>query len=164
MIKKTIKYEDLDGKTVEEDWFFHFRVDEMLELELEHGLADQFQALVDGKAEPAEAISAIKMFIQSAVGKREGSRFRKNQDILDEFNETGAYSALLLELVARPAEAAAFINSLMPAGIEEKFAEIQKSQSADVVQLPTDDAGAPKALKDMSREELLAAMREKNKA
>lgn len=176
MIKKSITYRDLDGNPITEDWYFHFREDELIEMQLEHEIAEKFQALVDGKTSSKEGVGLIKMFIQSSVGKRsaDGRKFAKNQEILDDFNQTGAYSAFLLELVADPAGAALFINSLMPADMETTVHNLgvqqaKNAKKADVVQLPTSGTSEtvvniePKDPKDMSREELIQAMRERNR-
>lgn len=169
MIKRNITFKDLDGNDVSEDWYFHYREDELIELELTQDISGKFDAIVKGKAEGKEAVGLIKSLLQSAVGRRsaDGRRFDKNPDILEEFTQTGAYSALLMDLLGDPTGAATFVNSLMPAGMEERISALAAQQGKDVENLPlpkTETLAPPKAPNEMSREELIAAMRERNKA
>ena len=58
MLKKTITYEDFNGETVSEDFFFHLSKAELVELELSHqgGLSAALQRIVD--AEDGKSIIA----------------------------------------------------------------------------------------------------------
>lgn len=159
MIKRTITYPDLDGNQVTEDLYFHFTKAELIEMEATQDISSKFEKIVAGKAEGKEAIFLIRDFVQAAIGKRDGNRFIKNQEIRDEFIQTEAYSNLLLELVGDPAGAALFINELMPKDLQQTVADLEAKagKASEEVQLPP-------APGNMSREELLAKMRERNQA
>ncbi len=97
MLKKTITYEDFNGETVSEDFFFHLSKAELVELELSHqgGLSEALQRIVaaeDGKGIVAE----FKNIILSAYGKKsdDGRHFTKNQQLREEFESSEAYSSL----------------------------------------------------------------------
>lgn len=134
MLKKTITYEDFNGETVTEDFFFHLSKAELVELELSHdgGLSAALQRIVaaeDGKA----IIAEFKNIILTAYGQRspDGKMFIKNQQLRDEFEATEAYSTLFMELVTDTDAASAFINGIVPAGMAEEAAALTKG--ADVV-------------------------------
>jgi hypothetical protein len=127
VLKKTITYEDFNGETVSEDFFFHLSKAELVELELSHkgGLAASLQKIIeseDGKS----IIAEFKNIILTAYGKRsdDGRRFIKTQDLRDEFESTEAYSALFMELVTDTDAAVEFINGIVPAGLTEEAAKL----------------------------------------
>lgn len=127
MLKKTITYEDFNGETVSEDFFFHLSKAELVELEMSHegGLSTAIQRIVD--AEDGKAIVAeFKNIILSAYGQKslDGKRFVKNQTLRDEFESTEAYSTLFMDLVTNPDAAAEFVNGVIPQGMAEEAAKV----------------------------------------
>ena len=71
MLKKTITYEDFDGNTVSEDFFFHLSQAELVELELSHkdGLSESLKRIIE--AEDGRGIVAeFKNIILTAYGKK----------------------------------------------------------------------------------------------
>lgn len=131
MLKKTITYEDFNGNTVSEEFFFHLSKAELVEIEMSHegGLSASLARIV--AAEDAKSIIAeFKNILLSAYGKRseDGRRFIKNQELRDEFESTEAYSALFMELVTDTTAAIEFINGIIPAGLAEDVALIAKSE------------------------------------
>ena len=50
MLKKTITYEDFNGETVSEDFFFHLSKAELVELEMSHtgGLSASLERIIAG--------------------------------------------------------------------------------------------------------------------
>jgi hypothetical protein len=126
VLKKTLTYEDFNGETVTEDYFFHLSRAELIELELSHqgGLSESLQRIIaaeDGKA----IITEFKNIILTAYGKRsdDGRRFIKNQQLRDEFESSEAYSTLFMELVTNAEAAAEFVNGIIPAGMTEEAAK-----------------------------------------
>ncbi len=159
MLKKTITYEDFNGETVSEDFFFHLSKAELVELELSHdgGLSASLKRIVD--AEDGKAIVAeFKNSILSSYGKRsdDGKRFIKNQALRDEFESTEAYSSLFMELVMDTDAAIEFINGIIPAGMAE---DVAKVTSADLkaVEDPKPEQ------KVVTREELVAMSQDEMK-
>jgi hypothetical protein len=126
MLKKTITYEDFNGETVSEDFFFHLSKAELVELEMSHlgGLSESLQKIIDAE-DNKQIIAEFKNIILTAYGKRssDGRRFTKNQELRDEFISTEAYSALFMELVTDTDAAIEFINGIIPAGMTEEAAK-----------------------------------------
>jgi hypothetical protein len=127
VLKKTITFEDFNGETVSEDFFFHLSKAELVELELSHkgGLSESLKRIID--AEDGKGIIAeFKNIILSAYGQRsdDGKRFVKNQQLRDEFESSEAYSTLFMELVTNTDSAIEFINGVIPAGMAEEAAKL----------------------------------------
>jgi hypothetical protein len=147
VLKKTITYEDFNGETKTEDFFFHLSKAELVELELSHegGLSASLQRIID--AEDGKGIvQEFKNIILSAYGKKsdDGRRFIKNQQIREEFESTEAYSALFMELVTNTDAAVDFINGVIPAGMAEEAAALAspevKPVEESVTVIPTPES------------------------
>lgn len=154
MLKKTITYEDFNGETKTEDFFFHLSKAELVELELSHegGLSASLQRIID--AEDGKGIvQEFKNIILSAYGKKsdDGRRFIKNQQIREEFESTEAYSALFMELVTNTDAAVEFINGVIPAGMAEEAAALASpevkpvEESVTVLPVPSEISQGPPA-------------------
>lgn len=159
MLKKTVTYEDFNGDTVTEEYFFHLSKAELVELEMSHdgGLSAALQRIVaaeDGK----QIIAEFKNIILSAYGKRsdDGRRFVKNQQLRDEFESTEAYSTIFMELVTDADAASDFINGVVPAGMVEEAAKLAASSGdAQAVTLVKPAEDTPKApVEYISRQEM----------
>lgn len=160
MLKKTLTYEDFNGETVSEDFFFHLSKAELVELELSHdgGLSESLKKIIaseDGK----NIIAEFKNIILTAYGKRsdDGRRFIKSQALRDEFESTEAYSTLFMELVTNADAAVEFVNGIIPAGLTEEAAKLAGIDPATtpiiaVVSEPT--IISRKDVEEMSQEEL----------
>lgn len=169
MLKKTITFDDLDGNSVTEDFYFHFNKTELIELQLADGAGflgrvEEAQAKVtilekqsvDGKDirlnDLAPLIEIMKDMIVAAVGKRseDGKRFMKSSEITNEFIQTEAYSELFMELATDMEAGAAFINGLMPRGLVTTVSDITAKETVN------------KDIIAMSREELIEMMKSRN--
>lgn len=151
MISKTIKYEDFNGDQVEKTFHFHINKAELAEMNYEEGRASLVERMVEVSSETTnirEVLDIFKSIIVEAVGKRseDGSRFIKNDDVRSELMDTEAYSELLFGMLDSPENAANFIQGMLPPSVQK---EIDKS------------AGGKK-VSELSREELLAKLKEVN--
>src|SRR6188768_4071496 len=113
MIKKTITFEDYNGTSRTEDFFFNLSKAELVELELSKkgGLAEFMKEIVasdDGQL----IIEMFKKIVLLAYGQKsdDGRRFIKTPEMRSEFEQTEAYSELFVELATNADAAAAFIN------------------------------------------------------
>lgn len=137
MFKKTIKYKDYDDQEVEGDFFFNMRKDEIIEMELNAGNAG-FQARMQQlmvEKNNAEIYRIFKSLILDAYGKpvvENGvKKFKKSDDIRDEFVQTGAFSELIVGMMQNEREAADFIENAFPRDLvreaQKEIDEIKKS-------------------------------------
>jgi hypothetical protein len=122
VLKKSITYDDYNGGTFTEDFYFNLSKAELVELELSHvgGLSESLKRIVASE-DGAEIIKEFKNIILKSYGKRseDGKRFVKNQQLRDEFESTEAYSVLFIELVTDADAAADFVRGIMPEGLTE---------------------------------------------
>ena len=160
MLKKTITYEDFNGETISEDFFFHLSKAELVELEMSHegGLSEALQRIINAE-DNKRIIEEFKNIIMTAYGKRseDGRRFVKNQELRDEFVSTEAYSALFMELVTDTDAAVEFVNGVIPAGMTEeaaKVAGIDSKTTPIIAVVDEDKTPEPKILTKTDIEEM----------
>jgi len=140
VLKKTIVYTDLNDEKRSEDFYFNFSIQELIdmELEVEGGLNAKLKEMV--KAEDVRAMLGVfKDVILRAIGKKtdDGKRFDKSETFRDDFYNSPAYGALLMELIGQPNAAAQFMNGLMPKELMQRVNEIQKAQGMPVTEQPS---------------------------
>lgn len=129
MLKKTIKYVDYNDEEREEDFYFNLTKAELTQMQLsEKGGLD---AVLDRMLQTRDEPSMIKMFkeiIDASYGVKstDGRRFIKNQEVLDDFRQTEAYSVLFMELATNSEAAAEFINGIVPKEVASGLAETIK--------------------------------------
>jgi hypothetical protein len=153
VLKKTITYENFNGETVSEDFFFHLSKAELVELEMSHkgGLSEALQRIIAAE-DNKELIAEFKNLILNAYGKKseDGRRFIKNQELRDEFVSTEAYSNLFMELVTDTDAAIEFVNGVIPKGLAE---EATKIVQADIKVVP-EQKDEPKIITKKDIEEM----------
>lgn len=138
MLKKDITFTDpwTNEKTTRAFWF-HMTEAELLRLINTHkgDLVVEMQRVSDGQAEPKEIIALFEEFISKSYGERtDDGRFLKNKDIVDSFLVSEPYSALIMSFFTEEggADAAAFLNGLMPADLVAKVnAQNEKTTPSD---------------------------------
>jgi hypothetical protein len=124
MIKKTISYTDYNGVERKEDFYFNLTKAEIMEMEMstKGGLAEMIQRIVAAQDQPA-IIKIFKDLIVKAYGVKspDGKRFIKNDEVVDEFVQTEAYSQLFMELATDADAAAKFVNGIVPADMAKQL-------------------------------------------
>ena len=125
MIKKNITYTDYNGVERKEDFYFNLTKAEIMEMEMSTmgGLAEMIQRIVAAQDQPA-IIKIFKELIIKAYGVKspDGKRFIKNDEIVEEFIQTEAFSQLFMELATNADEAAKFVNGIVPADMAKQIA------------------------------------------
>lgn len=125
MIKKTITYTDYNGVERKEDFYFNLTKAEIMEMEMstKGGLAEMIQRIVAAQDQPA-IIKIFKDLIVKAYGVKslDGKRFIKNDDVLDEFVQSEAFSQLFMELATDADAASKFVNGIVPADMAKQIA------------------------------------------
>ena len=119
MLKLKRTYNDYNGASRTEDFYFNLTQAEVTEMELsvDGGLVEMINRIVaaqDGK----QIIAVFKDVILRAYGEKspDGKRFIKSQELRDAFAQTEAYSDLFMELATDAEAAARFINGIIPQG------------------------------------------------
>lgn len=124
MYKKTITYEDYNGESRTEDFFFNLTKAELAELNLsvDGGYASYIERIVAAKDIPTLS-KIFKELVLMSYGEKsaDGKRFVKNRDghrLADDFVETEAYSELYIELVSNTDAASEFVNNIIPKNLD----------------------------------------------
>ena len=137
MIKKTINYTDYDGNERKEDFYFNLSKPELIEMQTSEagGLEKKIEKITQ-EQDIAKIIELMKDIIQKSYGVKsdDGKRFIKNQEILDEFMQSEAYSELFMELATDANAASEFINGILPKGLVEEAKKIEAN--GNVVDMP----------------------------
>lgn len=119
MLKKTIKYHDLDGKPIEEDFYFNFTKGELVEMQFygKDGLTAHLTKIMES-GDQGEIIKSFRDIIKASLGRRvDNVRFEKSEQIWLEFSQSEAYSELIVELLSNANSCADFIKGVVPAEI-----------------------------------------------
>jgi hypothetical protein len=144
MLKLPITYEDYDGKSVTEEFYFNMSKIEWLRFQAEFhgGFEDVIKKLVE--AEDLKQIMAeFEKLVLLTYGERDGNKFLKNDDIVQGFKSTAAYHQFIWELATDEEKAAAFINGVMPKDLEQ---EAQRLEAQAKTKSELEQAAAGKTL------------------
>lgn len=138
MIKKTITYEDYDGNQRTEDFYFNLSKPELIEMQTsEAGGLEKKIEKISQEQDIKKIIELMKDIIQRSYGVKsdDGKRFIKNQEVLDEFMQSEAYSELFMALATDANAASEFINGILPKGLAEEAKKLE-AQNGSVVDMP----------------------------
>lgn len=124
MITKNITYTDYNGLERTEKFYFNLSA-----VELSDGDIYDTLVKITNTEDPQTLLGLFKKIILAAYGEKseDGRRFIKNDEIRSAFSQTEAYSKLFMELATDADKLSDFVNSLIPDGLKDKAAEIQKS-------------------------------------
>lgn len=120
MLKKTVTYEDYNGVTRTEDFYFNLSKAEVTEMELSvnGGFSTMVEEIVKSK-DGARIIELFKEIVLKSYGEKsaDGKRFIKSKELSEAFSQTEAYSEIFMELATNDKAAADFVNGIMPANL-----------------------------------------------
>jgi len=126
MLKKTITYTDYNGNERKEDFYFNLNKAELFELQMgtAGGFTEMIKRIVNTSDAPA-LVEVFKKIILKAYGMKsdDGKRFVKSEEMSTEFEQTEAYSELIMDLLTNEDSAVTFLRSIVPADISEKLPE-----------------------------------------
>lgn len=133
MYKKTITYDDFNGVSRTEDFYFHLTKADLFNLEVgsAKGYAETLKDLIRAK-DAKSLINTFMKLIEASYGVKsdDGRRFMRTNEhgvpYFKEFAETEAYSQLYMELAMDDQKAAEFIEGIMPKGIDVSDADKEK--------------------------------------
>ena len=116
MYKITESYEDFNGVTKEEDFYFNLTKADLLKMEVsqEGGMEQRLQRLIKTK-DMKEAIKLFEGLLLMSYGvKTDDGRFIKNEEARNRFVSSAAYDTIYFRLATDPDEAQKFIEGIMP--------------------------------------------------
>lgn len=126
MLKKTIKYIDLNGIERNEDFYFNLSKPEIVKMQssVKGGYDVQLKSIA-ADLNGAYIIEFFEDLIRKSYGEKseDGRRFIKSNELSEAFMQTPAYEALFEELVTDSNAASEFVKAIMPSDIAEKSAQ-----------------------------------------
>lgn len=134
MLKKTIKYVDYDGNEREDECYFNLSKAELTKMELsESGGFDKFVARIIAEKDNKRIYNLFEELVLMSYGQKsfDGKTFVKKTmrdgqmiRLRDEFEQTEAFSELMMELISGGEQAVAdFINKIIPKEIADQIAK-----------------------------------------
>ena len=132
MLKKVIRFEDLEGNTVEKEYYFNLNKAEILKLQLgTKGGLDKKLKKIASNNDFGELLDFISELVLLSYGEKDddGIKFVKVKNgvrLADEFQQTEAYSELIMELTQNVDKFNEFINNIIPKSLAEQIASEQK--------------------------------------
>lgn len=122
MLKKTITFTDYDGNNRTEDHYFNLSQAETLKLELGEvgGLTKKINRIISSQDIPVIMATFDELIKRSyGVKSPDGREFIKSEEITRSFMQTEAYSKLFVEFCTVEGAAAAFVNGILPNGVND---------------------------------------------
>lgn len=172
MIKKTVTYDDLDGNSVTEDFYFNFSKLEGLELDVKlQGGLEGTLARISATEDSQQAYALFKDLLLSAYGRKGpgGKGFPKKDvdgtPMRDYLEASPALGEIIIEMLQNPNDAAKFFEGMLPpklvaqAKLEEAAEAGQGALSfEDKPEVPTapPTLEGEKKFEDYTRDELVS--------
>lgn len=138
MIKKTITYTDYDGNERTEDFYFNLSKPELIEMQVsETGGLEKKIEKISQEQDLKKIIELMKDIIKKSYGVKsdDGKRFIKNEEVLNDFMQSEAYSELFMGLATDADAASEFINGILPKGLAEEVKKVE-AKGGEVIDLP----------------------------
>ena len=134
MVCKTITFTDYGGNKRTEEFRFNLNKAELAMLEMSEvgDFKKKMQRIIQAQDGPA-ILKAFKDIIKMSYGVKsdDDRRFIKSDELFEEFEQTEAYSELIMELLSDEKAAAEFVAAILPSDI---VAEAAAEQTLSVVQ------------------------------
>lgn len=123
MLKKTMTYEDFNGRSVTEDFYFNLNAVEVTEMEVgaEGGSFSEWIKGVVAAEDKATMVTEFKKLLLLTYGQKseDGKSFVKSDELCAEFAQTAAFPAIFMELVTDEEAARAFVRGVLPAEVRD---------------------------------------------
>jgi hypothetical protein len=136
MLKRDITYEDFNGETVTETFYFNLTKTEIIELEVgyKQGLEETIKAIIKAQ-DNKSLIGEFKKIVLMAYGikSEDGRRFIKSDQLREEFAQSAAYDALFMDLATNEDSAANFIMGIIPRDLN---IDLDKPERPKMVNVP----------------------------
>lgn len=122
MIKWNIEFEDYNGQTIKEDFYFNLNKAELTEMQFQvNGAYSNFINRIMNERDIAKLGEEFKKLILNSYGVKsdDGRLFRKSKQMREDFEQSAAYSVLFMELISDADKAAKFFKGILPSDLQE---------------------------------------------
>lgn len=122
MLKKTIKFLNLDEEEVTRDFYFHIGQLEWAEINEGGAYIARLEAVRE-RPEPIELVRVLKEIIMMSIGQRseDNLEFLKTPEYAQRFTSMHAYEVLMTEFAQNPRSIADFIFGVMPKSLRDQM-------------------------------------------
>jgi len=124
MLKRDITYEDFNGETVTETFYFNLTKTEIIQLQFgyEGGLEAAIRKIIESE-DGKQLIDEFQKIVLASYGVKseDGKRFIKTEELREEFKQTAAYDQLFMDLATNEDAAADFIKGVVPKDLTEEL-------------------------------------------
>lgn len=120
MLVKPITYVDYNGVERTETFYFNLTKAELMEMQADYSgsLEEILTKIVEAKDGPTIMKFVKELIVRSyGVKSLDGRKIVKNDEVLNDFLQTEAYSELYMELITDAAACADFANGIIPKGL-----------------------------------------------
>ena len=126
MYKKTVTYEDYNGVTHTEDFYFNLNKVELAELEFSVGPGESLSGSIDSILKANDygtIIATIKKMLLMAYGEKssDGKRFIKNDALRESFEQSPAFEDIFWEFGTNSEALAEFIAAVIPSSMRNQL-------------------------------------------
>lgn len=130
MLRRTIEYEDFEGKKRKEDFYFHLQKSELvtwLSADGDYTMDKVLERLVKSQNKK-EVMEIFEDLLHRSYGVKslDGRTFIKTEEEWQKFRFSPAYDVIFMELVGSGEKAAQFVNAVIPKDLAEEIAKIVK--------------------------------------
>lgn len=129
MYKTTVTYTDFEGLERTEDLYFNLTTTELVKLEnsMLGGLQKRIENMMQRHDVPT-IMQTMEDVIRMSYGVKspDGRKFIKNDEVYEDFLQSGAYDAFYMSVVTDAEKGSEFINGIIPADLREKVAQLEK--------------------------------------
>lgn len=140
MLKRGITYEDFNGETVTDIFYFNISKPELIEMEVEYaeGFGSWIKKIIDAK-DHKTLLYQFKKLVLLAYGEKseDGKRFIKNDQLREEFSQTAAYQSLFIELATNDNAASTFLIGALPKDMTGALEKSLETTPIDKINPPT---------------------------
>ena len=156
MYRRVIEYKDFDGNERKEEFLFHLTKADVMKLLMadKDATLDKILIRIAKERDFRKSAELFDRLIKMSYGKKsdDGRKFIRNDEILEDFVSTEAYSILYSEIAMDANKAAEFVNGILPDDMSKEIAEAMKENPE----------GIPDELKDLLTEDERKAINEAN--
>jgi len=148
MLKREIKFKDLDGNDAAETFYFNLSEAELVELEVSYdglGFEEAMRRIIEAK-DAKSIVDEFKKIILMTIGQRDGHFFIKTPEYATRFSQHPAYSVLFMELATDAEKGATFLKGVLPAHMSAQLEAQELGDKVANVIPPIPDLPAPVVL------------------
>lgn len=128
MLKKTITYTDYNDVVRKEDFYFNLSKADLIFMDGTQvgGMRQRLEKIIQSQDNVA-ITEVFRDLIRRSYGERseDGRRFIKSEELSDAFEQTEAYSELVVELLSDPNKASEFVNGILPKDLMDQVEKMK---------------------------------------